>query len=167
MATKLRMSVEVDLGQRYAGVVQRLKLAGRGDMQRRMVKEIRKRGKPAVDAVRASLRGADLPARPSRGGGRSSGLRARAARAVGVTTTGGGISIRVQGKKVDPAYGTSLVLALNGVTRLRHPVFGNRSAWVTQRGGGDRFYRALDPFAADWRADVERVMDEVVREIEG
>lgn len=166
MATKLKMSVAAELGQKHAGVVQRLQMAGRTDMKPRMAKAIRKRSAPAIAAVRASFQRADLPASPSRGGGRSSKLRARTARAVGVVTTGGGLTIRVQGNKVDPQYGTSLVLALNGLVRLRHPVFGNRAKWVSQRGSAERFYSSLDKITPQWRADVEQVMDDIVKEIE-
>ena len=167
MATKLRMSVNADLGQRYAATLRRLKDAGRGDLARAMSAKIRRRAQPAVAAVRSSLRQADLPASPARNGRASSGLRDRAARAAAATTTRGGIRIEIVGKKVDPTYGTSLVLALNGIVRLRHPVFGNRSKWVQQRGSSERFYSALRPFEAQWRADVEQVMDEYVRQIEG
>lgn len=164
---KLQMTVETELGARYAAVLQRLALAGRTDeLKKRMVRDLRKQGQPAVRAVRAALKTARLPASPSRGGGRSSGLRNRAAGAVGISTTGGGLSIQINGRKVDPRYGTSLSLALNGVTRLRHPVFGNRAAWVTQRGT-DHFYRVLDQFAPRWRADMEKTLNDYAKELDG
>jgi hypothetical protein len=161
------MGIEAELGTRYAGVVRRLQMAGRSDMQTRMAKRIRQRGAPAVAAVKAAFRTAELPARPSRGGVAPSGLRNRAASSVRASTTRGGVSIQANGRRVDPRYGTSLLLALNGLAKLRHPVFGNRAVWVTQKGTADHWYGVLDPYAAQWRADVERVMDDIVREIEG
>lgn len=167
MASKLRMSIAADPNAEFARVTAKLRAAGRGDLQRSMVAKLRRRGQPAVQAARSSIRAATMPAKPSKGGGASSGLRGKAAAAIGMTATPKGVSIRVDGKKVDPAYGTSLFLALNGLTRLRHPVFGNRSAWVTQRGGSERFFSALKPFSQQWRKDVEQVIEDYAREIGG
>lgn len=167
MATKLRMQVSADPDSRFLSTVAKLKAAGRGDLQRQMTAKLRRRGQPALNAVRASLRAADLPAKPSRGGSAATGLRDKAAKATTLSATAKGLRILVNGDKVDPAYGTSLVLALNGLTRLRHPVFGNRSAWVNQRGSKERFYSALEPFQAQWRRDAEQVLDEYAAKLGG
>jgi hypothetical protein len=165
VASKLRMKIAADPSADFARVTAKLKAAGRGDLQRNMVAKIRRRGQPAVTAARAAIRQATLPALPAKGGGASSGLRDRAAAAIGMTATPTGVSIRVDGKKVDPAYGMTMFLALNGLTKLRHPVFGNRSAWVRQQGGSERFFSALKPFSEQWRRDVEQVLDDYAREI--
>lgn len=167
MPTQIRMHVAADPDARFRRVTDQLRQAGRGDLQRAMVARIRRRGQPAVRAAQQSMRSATLPARPSRGGGKSTGLRDRAARAIGLSATPSGVRIRVDGSKVDPAYGTSLVLALNGQTRLRHPVFGNTSAWVQQRGPRERFYSSLEPFAERWRADVADVLEDFARKLGG
>lgn len=167
MPTKIRAEIRADPDARFAKTVAKLKVAGRGDLQRNIVAKLRRRGQPAVQAARSAIRQATLPANPSRGGGASSGLRDRAAAAIGITTTAKGVSIRVDGNKVDPAYGTSLFLALNGLTKLRHPVFGNRRAWVQQKGGKELFFSALKPFTDKWRRDVDQVLDEYAREIGG
>lgn len=168
MASKLRMSLVADPDAEFARVTAKLRAAGRGDLQRNMVSRLRRRGKPAVRAVQGAIRGAKLPALPSRGGGASSGLRGRAAAAIGMSVTPNGVSIVVDGKKVDPAYGTSLVLALNGLSKLRHPVFGNRSVWVRQQASTyGLFYKALEPFSEQWRKDVEQVIADYAREIGG
>ncbi len=169
MATKLRLRMSAGMDGKGLATFDRMRSAGRGDLQRATDSAIRRRGQAAVNAVRASIRSAEMPAMPSRGGGKSTGLRARVAAATRVSTAGGALQIRVDGDQVDPQYGTSLVLALNGMTRLRHPTFGRRGrgSWVVQKGTKEHFYSALAPFERQWRADVEQVLDDYARRIGG
>lgn len=169
MATRLRLQMSAGMDGKALATFDRMRSAGRGDLQRAVDSAIRRRGQAAVNAVRASIRSAEMPAIPSRGGGKSSGLRGRVAAAVRVSTAGGALRIFVDGDKVDPQYGTSLVLALNGMTRLRHPTFGRRGRgqWVVQRGTREHFYSSLAPFERQWRADVEKALDDYAARIGG
>lgn len=146
-------------------VVNRLKAASGGSLNRKINAAIRSQSKPAVETAQRALRSTSLPSTPSKGGGGSTGLRARAAAAVTTKITATGIAIRVDGKKVDSRYGDALVLALNGMAKLRHPVYGNRRAWVQQRGPREVFYASLKPLEAEWKRACEQALDEVAREI--
>lgn len=156
--------VKVTGQDQYKQLARRLKQAGRGDLQRRLTKEIRRAGDPGLRAVQTAWMGVDVTS--TRGGGKSSGLRARVAAATRISILGSGIRIRVEPKRVDPRYGRGLSYGLNGLGRWRHPVFGNREVWADQTGQ-EVFYRTLLRFESRWRAGVEKAMDETAREIMG
>jgi hypothetical protein len=156
--------IKVHNQDKYKQLARRLKAAGRGDLQRRMTKEIRRSGDPALRAVQAAWMTVDVTS--TKGGGSSSGLRARVAAATRISILGSGIRIRVESKRVDPRYGRSLSFGLDGLGRWRHPVYGNRDAW-TQQTGQEVFYTTLERFEPQWRAGIERAMDETARLIEG
>lgn len=117
----------------------------------------------ALAAVRAAWRGVDVTS--SRGGGSTSGLRARIAAATQVRRTGDGVVIEVESGSVDPRYGRTLAYGLNGMGRWRHPVFGNELAW-TQQYGQEVFFATLRD-RRRWEAALERVVDDVADEIQG
>ena len=148
----------------FRDLSRRLKKAGRGDLQRRLTREIRKAGQPALRATQAAWMTGDVTS--SRSGGKSSGLRARTSAATRISILGSGIRIRVESKKVDPKY-RSLPFYLDALGKAwRHPVFGNRQVWTTQRGQ-EVFYRTLRGFEPRWRAGIDRAMDETERELLG
>lgn len=160
--------IKIQGAEEYKRLARRLKEAGRGDLQRKLTREIRREGDPALRAVRRAWLGVDVT---STGGGtvapdRSTGLRARAAAATRISILGSGIRIRTEGKKVDPVYGQSLTKGLDGLGRWRHPVFGNRLVWEQQQGQ-EIFYSTLTRYEAAWRRGVVRAMEETAREIAG
>lgn len=167
VTAQIQMTVTPDASLR--GAVSRLRAASGGSLNRKINAAITSGSRPAVAAAQAAFRRASLPAtgggRGGRGGGGGRGLRGRVAAAVGVKNTAGGIAIKVDGRKVDGRYGDALVLALNGMAALRHPVYGNRRAWVSQRGPREVFYNALKPMEAEWKRACEQALDEVAREI--
>jgi hypothetical protein len=69
-----------------------------------------------------------------------SGLRARVAKGVGVKMAAGGVNITASMNYKDernlPAY-------LDAQSGWRHPVFGNRSVWVSQETGGSWFRETI------------------------
>lgn len=150
----------------YKQLARRLKQAGRGDLQRRLTREIRREGDPALRAVKRAWMGVDVTSDPSRGGGRSTGLRARAAAATRVSVLGSGIRIRTESKRVDPRYGRALSYGLDGIGRWRYPIFGNRDN-MGQNFGQEVFYSTLTRFEARWRAGVVRAMEDTARQIAG
>lgn len=167
------IQMKVTGAHRYKALSRKLRKAAEGkDLQRKLTKSIRKEGQPALAAVRAAWLTVDVTslAPNDRGGvGRpdtSTGLRARVARATGLSTTQRGIAIKVSGRRVDPKY-PSLVWYLNGFPRAkpwRHPVFGH-NVWVAERGQ-EVFAPTLKRFAPQWRQGCEDAMDEFVRDID-
>lgn len=160
--------VKIQGADEYKRLARRLKDAGRGDLQRRLTREIRREGSPALQAVKRAWLGVDVT---SSGGGsvapdNSTGLRARAAAATRISILGSGIRVRTEGKRVDPVYGRTLTYGLDGLGRWRHPVFGNRNAWESQQGQ-EVFYSTLTRFESRWRRGVQRAMEQTARIIAG
>lgn len=150
--------------EQYKALAKRLKKAGRGDLQRKLTRNIRKVGDPALRATKSAWMGVEVSS--TRGGGKSSGLRGRVAGATRISILGSGIRIRVEPKQVDPAYGKSLSFGLDGLGRWRHPVYGNPLVW-TQQTGQEVFYKTLTAYEPKFRKGVEEAMEEIAREIEG
>jgi hypothetical protein len=157
--------VKVQGQDEFNQLSRRLKEAGRGDLQRKLVRSVRQEGQPALAAVQRKFRGVHVTTTPSRGGGGSTNLRGRVAAATKIQVTARGIRIRTVGKQVGE-YGNTLAQGVNATGVWKHPVFGNRRAWVTQRGQ-EVFDPTLRGFESRWRAGIVRVMEEVAREIEG
>lgn len=157
--------VKVAGQEQYKALARRLKEAGRGDLQRKLTRAIRKEGDPALRAAQSAFRGVSVTSEGP--GGSSSGLRARVADATRISILGNGIRIRVEGQRVapDPKHGRTLAWGINGQP-WRHPVYGNRKVW-TEESGQRVFYETLTQFESRWRAGIERAMDETARQIEG
>lgn len=151
--------------ERYRQLSRKLREAGRGDLQRRLNREIRREGAGALQAVRRAWLGIDVTSSPSRGGGESSGLRSRTAAATRIQVLQSGIRVSVAGNRVDPRYGRSLTRGLNGMGRWRFPVWGNREAPWVQNFGEEVFYTTLRRYEPRWRRGVQRVMDDVARDL--
>lgn len=155
--------IKIQGQDKYKRLAADLRKAGRGDLQRRLTREIRRAGDPALRAVQTRFRTVDVTSEGV--GGYTSGLRARVASATRIAILGSGIRIRVEPKKVDPRYGRTLSFGVNG-KYWRHPVYGNTQVWVGQRGQ-EVFYSTLTRYENRWRAGIERAMDETARQIEG
>lgn len=158
--------VKVAGGAELQRLSRRLKEAGRGDLQRKLTRNIRTAGEPGLRAVQSKFQGVDVTAVPSRGGGGSTGLRARTAAATKLQVTGRGIRYKVIGRQVDPRYGDTLVNGLNNTGVWRHPVFGNRRAWVTQTGQ-EVFDPTLLGYEPKFRQACLDAMDETAAQIMG
>lgn len=99
----------------------------------------------------------------------SGGLQAQATARQSVTTSikGGkyaGVSIRIRGLKGGIDIGS-----VHRTGRLRHPVFGNRSVWVTQSAGVRPKW--MEPVFEGSKPEVtrgiQRVLDDIARKVEG
>jgi hypothetical protein len=160
----------------------RIKEAGDSGMRRKFRKEIRQAGGPTVAKLRAAVVGVkvsslDKPSITRHGrhrGPRSSGLRARVARSIGISQTRKGIRIRASARKVGD-YGITLPRYLDaGLTRFkrwRHPVFWRdmNSApptRVTQQTGQPWFFVTIRSDYGRFRGAVEQVMEQTKRELE-
>ena len=151
---------------KYKRLAKALREAGRGDLQRKLTREIRRQGDPALTAVKAAWLGIDVTP-PAGDAGKSTGLRQRVSNATRISILGTGIRIRVESKRVDPRY-PSLPYYLNGLGRKpwRHPVFGNTEVWKTQYGE-EVFFKTLEGYEDKWRAGIEKAMEATAREISG
>lgn len=147
-----------------------LKLAGRGDLQRKMRRNMRAAARPAEAAVKAAILGVDVSS--SRGGAarpdRSTSLRVRVADAVATSVTKDRVRIVVRGKRIDPVYGRNLAWYLAGSGRpWRHPVMGRRENpqdWQEQRG--ERvFFPTLGGYGPGFRDAVGQAMRETADEL--
>lgn len=157
------ITVKVGGRQRLDRLIRRLVAAAGGGLQERLGAGVVDESPAALEAVRSAWAGVDVSS--SKGGGSSSGLRARAAAATDFAPTGKGVRFEVDGPAVDSRYGRSLAWYLNGVGRWRHPTYG-RSPWQ-QQSGEVVFAPTLLQQEPRYRARLERVMDEIAREIEG
>jgi len=132
------------------------------EIKKRFTKELRAVGKPLVPLVRSSIRSI-----PSKRGYSPQGLRGQLARAtrLEVKTVGrqAGVAIRVDGRKM-PSHMKSLPSMVEGKKRFRHPVFGNREAWVNQ-DPNPYFYSTLRVAGPASRRGVSRVLDGITRDI--
>lgn len=160
--------VSVDGAQRLKQLSRDLKAAGRGDLQRDMRREIRAAGKPVVEDIRRAVLGVDVSS--SRGGtappDRSTGLRARVAKATGISTTARGIRIRVSGRRLgdDAKLAKYLDASLGRYARWRHPVFGNRDNWAQQQGE-PYFFNTIRKHTKDFRKAVDTAMAKTAAKI--
>lgn len=172
---------------------ERIKEAGRDDLRKKMRKHIRDAGQPAVQDLRRAVMGVnvtrrldtysrrwddasgkfvfrDLAApREGRWGRRSTGLRARTARAIGISQTRKGIRIQVSPKRFGD-YGVTLPRYLDTEAsprwiKWRHPVFGNPDVWVEQQGE-PWFFVTVTKHREKFRQAVSDAIDEMIRELE-
>ena len=152
-------SVKVESGD-LARLSRQLRTVGDAKAIRRdLVRGLRSGAKPALEAVRAAALA--LPDNP---GGRSTGLRRKAARAasIQVRTSGrqAGVYVRISRARMGNQAG-----ALKGSRsrRWRHPVFGNRDVWVQQASRPEWFDRAARSQAGPARRAVQQVLNDIER----
>ncbi|HEX6668259.1 MAG TPA: hypothetical protein VF061_01800 [Gemmatimonadales bacterium] len=177
-AAKAEIQMKAGGANKFREVSRRLRKAGRGDLQRELTKAVRKEGAPALAAVKAAWLGVQVESLdPDRGGtarpDTSTGLRRRVARATRMRVRQNGITIVVEGRRVDPEYPT-LATYLNGFPRRRpwrHPVFGTgkrgswQGAWAAQRGQ-EVFWPTLNEFRPQWRRGIEGATNRFVAELD-
>jgi hypothetical protein len=108
----------------------------------------------ATAEVRRDMKAAILPSLPSRGG-----LAASVYRGARMNTSTSRTGVRI---KVGKTGGLN-------EGRLRHPVFGNRKAWVQQTAGINEGFldEPFEKSKPDLLRAIKRVMDDVARKVEG
>lgn len=115
-------------------------------------KELRQAVRPLVARAKAKVRA--LPTH----GVKHTGLRRRVAAGVGVrvsTSRTPGITITTSMR--DPSE-AAIPRGMDSRVGWRHPVFGNRDAWVTQHTGGSWFRETF----ADGREEIQRDVRDVL-----
>lgn len=117
---------------------------------------LRRSARPLAAKARAKVR-----ALPTKGRG-STGLRRRVARGVEVSATTDRpprVQIRVRMRQRDER---NLPRYMDKRDTWRHPVFGNRSVWVTQKSPrGDWFLETMRRGERDIRAEISEVLEDV------
>jgi hypothetical protein len=130
-----------------------------------LTRELRGAMAPIVADVRSMYRGLPSAGRRRRRPGPSlRTLLAKAARGQ-VRTSGrqAGIRVATSGRRMPAGMG-SLPAMVEGPPQgkpFKHPVFGNREAWVTQRSPG-RFYPTVQRHEDDFRRNVEAAVNQAV-----
>lgn len=169
--------VSVQGAEELQKLSRRLKEQGRGDLQKKLRRNIREAGKPVVTDMRGAAMGVKVTstkggtARPDR----STGLRARTARAIGISQTRKGIRIRVSAKRFGP-YGVTLPRYLDADAgprwkRWRSPIFwpgpiGSAPASrVKQQTGSPYFFSTIRKHRAAFRRAVFEAMDDTAKEL--
>lgn len=135
------------------------------ELKRALKRRLRQHGEPVLDKLQAAAWGITMESWPERGGGGSTGLRARISSATKLSLLASGVRFVVREQQVDRRYGRTLVAGSEG-TPWRHPVYGNRNAWVTQKGS-PWFYPTLRREAPEFRRAVERAIRDTLDYIEG
>lgn len=131
------------------------------ELKKRFRRELRAAAQPLVPVVKASIW--RIPSKTGSGQLRTEMVRATR---VESRTTGrhAGVAIRVDGRKMPPGK-RRLPSYMEGSRKpWRHPVFGNREVWVTQKPN-PYFYKVVRPAGLAARRAVNRVLDGVTREI--
>ena len=171
-----RARIEMDLGSRGAN----LRTIGRElrNMDAAKVTGIFKKAledaaRPYPMRVRASAL-----AIPVKEDGKHTGLRARIAQCATQAswTTGreAGVSVWMDTRRMEPDYrtpplymdGVAAGPSRRGYTRWRHPVYGNRDAWVTQEAH-PYFSRAVEPLGPAAGIALRGALEDVTRQLSG
>lgn len=170
-----QIDMRIEGARRFRDLSRDLKEAGRKDLDRKLRRELRKAGQPAVDDVRHAVKAA--PVKGTRGGGKRErggrGLRAAIAAATQVSTSSSSsnprIRIRVAASKFKSAGNPATLPKyfdgeLTRFSRWRHPVFGDFDTWVTQPSHA-YFFVTLHGHASGFRRGIEAAMDDVAAEL--
>ena len=141
-------------GDRVAEVALRLREAGNGGLRRELARAMRAGARPLVAVARDEAR----ETLPRRGGLADQVAAGRFS--VSVRTSARGAGVRIIGQ-------SPFDLSAMNRGRLRHPVFGNRSRWVTQSirphwFDGERMQSAAQAI----RPALLRAVDDVARQVE-
>lgn len=133
-----------------------------GNLRRELKEGLEAAADPAVKALRAATRTADVSGR--RRGGRpfraqipSRGLRGPMARSIeadiSTSATGARVDIQAREGSIPPRIRRLVKYVLGDATRWRHPVMGNRRAWVTQNAP-NVWWKTLKPFLPRFNREV-------------
>lgn len=156
---RVRVRTSAAYGE-YRALAHRLREAD-PTLRRALQSRIREEGQPALTAVRAAAHNIQMSGGPAG----STGLRDRIAAATRLHVQANGVQFRVHADAVDPKYGTTLTLGSEGKT-WRHPVFGNRNAWVPQTGS-PWFYPTLRAHAGAFRKAIIKAIHDTLAKLDG
>lgn len=135
-------------------LAQRLAEAGRGDLRKELLREIRGSARKAIPDVRQAA----FRTLPRRGG--LAERVGKQAYAVQTRLAGSSASIRIAGKGMKELRDID-------AGRLRHPVFGDRGRWKAQSVTPGFFSKTIERRAPSIRKDVEKAMGDIARKVTG
>lgn len=153
------MEVSIKASAEFERLARRLREAGAKDLQDELQGALEKGANKIAEAQKKTVK--SLPTH----GRRHTGLRTRIAAEVRTqvqTSAYGGVRI-VVGKTSDLG---NLPVYLN-TGSWRHPVFGNREKWVTQKVIPGWFYLPAHEHSAWVREELEKAMEKVADKIGG
>jgi hypothetical protein len=122
-----------------------------GLLRRRLIREVR----PWVQRVKANARA--IPVH----GAKHTGLRRRVAAGVHTKVRTGRNASIVIATRMAERDEAIIPRGMDSPTGWRHPVFGNRDNWVTQRTGGSWFRETL----ANSHDDIQRSLTDVLEDV--
>ena len=143
-------SFQVKGAEKFLRLSKSLKIAGELDMRRELNKALRDVTKPLIAETRAAAQ----DRLPKRGGLNQSVARAKQRVQVRTGAKTAGVRIIASGAVRGANAGT-----------VRHPVFGNRKAFVSQTVPGGWFDKTLEGSAPEVRTEIEAVLVRVERQI--
>lgn len=149
----MTVSVRVIGAERLGKVARDLKVAGAVDLRRELLQAVRTTAAPLKREVQQAARD-QLPA-----GGGLNEFVASAKIGVRTRTTGRSIGVKLQGAK----SGHDLEAIDRG--RVRHPVYGNRRAWVNQSVSPGWWSKTLERSAPKFRLAIVKAMNDVARKV--
>jgi len=147
------MDIRIEGAEQLAIVGKRLRGADK-QLRKDLLAGIRQVGRPLNEAAKASA----LAELPSKGGLNRVVARSR----MSVQTRTGGKQVGVRLK----ATNAHDIGAMDRRGRLRHPVYGNRKAWVTQQIRTGWYTRPLEQRAPLVRDHVMKAIERTAHEIE-
>lgn len=146
------VDVRITGADNLATLAKELKRIGDNDLRKEMLRGIRTATKPMVAAAKESAHD-ELP--------KAGGLNEIVARSKFSTRTR--TAGRSPGVRVVAASGINVGSIDRG--RLRHPVFGNREAWVTQQVKPGWFTDAMNAHADEVRRELMAALERVARQV--
>ncbi|UBU11601.1 hypothetical protein [Nonomuraea gerenzanensis] len=153
-AERSQWEVAFQFGREWKDVNRRLRHAGEKDLARELRKAVREAAKPGRNAAKLAARA--IPVK----GPRSTGLRRRMARGVGIQADARRVRIVTR----MPSGLEMLPRGFDTAKGWRHPVFGNRERWVTQPGH-PWFRQTIAKTAPKAREEMKQAMDRVAARI--
>jgi hypothetical protein len=160
------VQIRVETGDDLRRVSRGLALLADGkELRKRFVKEVRAEVQPVLREVKAAYRAAPSQNQPNpRGRGDLRPILARAT-TLSVRTAGrnAGVTLRVDGRRMGPQMG-GIPAMYEGRRRWRHPVFGNRLAWVRQ-DSNPTFERIVPARAPAVGRRVQALADGLARDV--
>lgn len=138
------------MGPEWRRVLAALDAAGR-DLPEKLRNEVADVTRPLVKEAQGKVMNF-----PVKGTGHT-GLRARVAAGVGTKVLKSGVQIYASMNKKNEK---GIPLGMDSAAGWRHPVYGNRHAWVVQHTGGDWFQHTFE----DGRPRFESGLDRVLRD---
>lgn len=155
-----RLTVHSRGGHEVARLSRALRDQGQAGVARHMKKRIKDAAGPVAEHARAAAR--RLPDRSQAERRAGGSLRRQMAQAVEVRQTAKGVRIFVNAKRM-PADARAMAHAFEKGS-IRHPVFGNRQVWVSQRTGGPWFAPAIRARHPEFVRAVSQIIDDVKSE---